>query len=153
MVFWEWGFAVVLKVLTLYVGMWTWRSCSTHTNWIILKRRKMVYRTEPPIHISQIQQWFNRNTKHGLLLLPKLSLHEAMLTDNNMHYCDNKSYLSHNFKPAPSSIGMQISAANLLNKQSLPNLYVLILLTHSAKLTRKTPTSLERIICLRCYII
>lgn len=79
LVFWEFGFAVVLKVLTLYVGMRSWRSCSTCTNWIILKRRKTVYRTEPPIHISQVQQWFNRNTKHGLLLLPKLSLNGAML--------------------------------------------------------------------------
>lgn len=78
----------------------------------------MVYRTEAPIHISQVQQWFNRNTKHGLLLLPKLSLNEAMLTDNNMHYCVKKSYLSHNFKPAPGNIGMQISTASLLNKVS-----------------------------------
>jgi len=79
---------------------------------------KTVYRTEPPIHISQIQQWFNRKTKHGLLSLPKLSLHAAMLTHNMMRYCDKKSYLSHNFKPAPSDIGMQISTASLLNKQS-----------------------------------
>lgn len=70
-----------------------------------------------------------------------------------MHYCDKKNYLSLDFKSAPSDTGMQISAASLLNKQSLLNLYVLILLAHSAKLTGKTPASLERIICLRCYII
>lgn len=151
LVFWEFGFAVVLKVLTLYVGMRFRRSCFTCISWIILNRRKIVYGPEPPIHISQMQQWFNRNTKHGLFLLPEVSLLEAMTTDNSTHYRDKKNYLSHNFNPAPSTV--EISEASLLNRQSLLNLYVLTLLAQSAQLTKKAPTSLQRIICLRYYII
>lgn len=151
LVFWESDFAVVLKVLTLYVGMQLQRSCFTCIRWIILNRRKIVYGPEPPIRISQMQQWFNRSTKHGLFLLPEVSLLKAMTTDNNTHDCDKKNYLSHSFNPAPSAV--QISEASLLNRQSLPNLYVLILLAQSAQLTKKAPTSLQRIICLRYYTI
>lgn len=43
LVFREFDFAVVLKVLTFYVGMLFWRSCFTCISWIILNRRKIIY--------------------------------------------------------------------------------------------------------------